>query len=382
MSIVEDFLEKTHSELLSHATLREPSVVSRHAGRTVEIEGATHLCFSSNDYLGLATHPELKSACLQGLEKYGTSASASPLVSGLLKSQRQAEQAFAEFVLLEDATFFSSGFSANTGLIPVLAGPKDLVLSDELNHASIIDGSRLSKASVTVYRHNSIEDVARVLRDKRGRFRYAWLVTEAVFSMDGDCAPIEELRNVTRHYDCGLVVDEAHAIGVLGPSGRGLCAQHNVQADILIGPLGKAFGLAGAFVAGHKKLRDILLSKARPLMFSTAAVPAITHAIPTAIALVRDATMQRRQLSCVTQVLCDRLAIEHTRSCIVPLILGSNDRALNAQMHLRSQKIYIQAIRPPTVPLGTARLRIVPNASHTLDDIKTLVKSISRLPHT
>ena len=258
-------------------------------------EGArTFLNFSSNDYLGFASDPVLRTP-LDEVRVVG--ASASRLIVGHLEEHERTEAALAAFVGLPSALLFSSGYAANVGAIPALVGPGDLVLSDAWNHASLIDGCRLSRAQVEVYPHANVEALEGLLRAHRGRVRHALVVTDAIFSMDGDHAPLRELAEVARRHDAWLYVDEAHSVGVRGPAGAGLCAELGVTPDVLLGTLGKAFGVAGAFVAGAPELREWLVNVARSFVFSTGFPVALLPVIRAAVDAVAAADKRRTQLA-------------------------------------------------------------------------------------
>jgi 8-amino-7-oxononanoate synthase len=281
-----------------------------------------------------------------------------------------AERALAAYVGQESALLFSSGYAANVGAISAFAGPEDLILSDALNHASIIDGCRLSRARVIVYPHGDTDFVRATLARERTSARRAIVITEAIFSMDGDAAPVASLGRAARDFDAALYVDEAHSLGVLGPAGRGLLAQTGAQADIVLGTLGKSFGAFGAFVATSAAGTAWLKHRARSFVFSTAPPPLLGPVAEAALALVVNADAERARVVAHANALRAALRgcgveISNDDSPIVPVILGSPERATAASAALLERDVFVQAIRPPTVPEGTSRLRIVPMASHS-----------------
>jgi 8-amino-7-oxononanoate synthase len=313
------------------------------------------LVLCSNDYLGLAA-----TATDEPVDVPVGSGAAS-LVTGYHAAHRAAEHALAEWIRLEATLLFSSGYAANLGVLSALAGPEDLIVSDRLNHASIIDGCRLSRARVCIFDHLDVDAAARTLELERGRVRRAFLVTESYFGMDATIADLSELRRITRRFDCALVVDEAHALGVFGDQGAGLCHAAGVEPDVLVGTLGKSVGLHGAFVGGSALLRTFLWNRARSFVFSTASSPRGAAAIPGRVELVRAADSRRADsLSLAAElraVLARRGQTVLGEGPIVPWVLGSPGRALMAQRVLSDLGVVALAIRPPTVPPGTSRVR-------------------------
>ena len=297
-------------------------------------------------------------------------AGSSRLVSGESEVHRQAERALAVWVGVPSALLFTSGYAANVGLLTALAGPGDTIISDALNHASIVDGCRLSRARVVIVPHLDAGAVENALREARDASR-RWVVTESYFSMDADTPDLPRLRKLCDDHGAGLIVDEAHALGVFGPDGAGLCAATRVRPDALVGTLGKAVGLQGAFVAGPEVLRTWLWNRARSFVFSTGLSPALAHVLVARIQEVRGDEPGRARLAVVAKRLRSALTIREGRvggyGPIIPWILGSPADALAASRHLQDHGIFAPAIRPPTVPLGTSRLRLT--ASSTLSDV-------------
>ncbi len=343
-------------------------------GPWVELEGRRVLGFCSNNYLGLADHPDLLEAARLSLETDGLGAGASRLVSGTMQAHAAAEAALAEHFASEAALLFSTGYAANVGTLSALAGPGDLLLSDALNHASLIDGCRLSRAETVVYRHRDPNHLEDQLKAHRGKARQAFIVTDSVFSMDGDEAPLRELRALADRYDAALVVDEAHAVGVLGPEGRGLAAELGVAPDVLIGALGKAFGAAGSFVLADAPVIELLRNRARSFVFSTAPLPLVGRVTVRASELVRRAddrraTVLRHAARLRAGIRALGLEVPEGRVPIVPVVIGDETPTLALSAALLERGVFAQAIRPPTVPRGTARLRVVPIATHSEQDL-------------
>jgi len=353
----------------------------------IEVGGKTMLSFCSNDYLGLASHPALAAAAAEAAAREGFGASASRLVSGDLPAHRALESALAAFLGRPAALVFPSGYQTNIGVVTALAGREDLIVSDALNHASLVDGCRLSRARVEIYPHADAAAARRLLEAGAGAsYRRRLLVTESLFSMDGDAAPLAELAAAAAATDSILIVDEAHAFGVLGPGGRGLAAAAGIAPDVLIGTLGKALGASGGFVAGPPALRELLVNRARTFIFTTALPPPIAAAGTAALALVAGAEGDGRRA---------RLG-EHIRSLgaalvqrgltrpgvgpvgpILPVVVGSESRALEVAGGLRARGLFVPAIRPPTVPVGSSRLRVTLSAAHEPDDIARLVAALA-----
>ncbi len=349
-------------------------------GAEVEVRPGERLInFSSNDYLGLAADPRLVQALADGARAWGAGAGASRLVCGDFLPQHELEQELARFEGSEAAVLFGSGYAANCGILPSLAGPEDLILSDALNHASIIDGCRLSRARVEVFPHLDLGAVERLLRTPARR---KLVVTDAVFSMDGDRAALPELAVVCARTGAILVVDEAHATGVIGPHGAGLCAEQGVSADLRMGTLSKSFGIAGAYVASSRAVCELLVNRARPLIFSTALPPALACAALTALRILAGPEGDERRACLWSSV--QRFAAglrslgiaARDDSPIFPVVLGSPERAVAAAARLRSEGILAKAIRPPTVPPGTSRLRFALSAAHTQAHIDAALSAL------
>jgi 8-amino-7-oxononanoate synthase len=339
------------------------------------VDGRSVLSLCSNNYLGLASHPLLVAALRRGLEEDGLGAGASRLISGSMRAHRDAEAALATFLGKPAAALFSSGYACNVGVIQALATRDDIIFSDALNHASLIDGARLSRAQVVVYEHGDLEDLRSKLKQHRASGHNALLVTESVFSMDGDQVPLAELGALAAEYQAGFVVDEAHAVGVYGPEGRGLAALQGVSPDVVIGTLGKALGGQGAFVAAAGPVIDLVRNRARSYVFSTAPSPALARAAVAAVRLVRDADALRDNLFRNFRRLRAGLSelgyqVLPGDSPIIPVMVGEPGPTMQLSRSLLEHGVFAHGIRPPTVPAGTGRLRVVPMATHSESDIE------------
>jgi 8-amino-7-oxononanoate synthase len=367
--------------------LRE--VATAQAPRVV-LDGREVLLFCSNNYLGLASHPAVVAAAAEALATYGASAASSPLISGHMSVHRALEERIAAWKGVEAAIVCSSGYQANIGVIGALVGRGDVVLSDELNHASIVDGCRLSRADVRVFRHNDVDHLAALLAGCTGT-RRVLVVTEAVFSMDGDVAPLRDIVGLARRHGAWTVVDEAHSSGVFGPGGAGLVAELGLvdSVDVHVGTLGKALGSSGAYVAGSRALVDLLVNRARPYVFSTGLPPASAAAALAAIDVCERerelGSRLRRRVAALAERLSDAgLAVPSAQSQILPIRTTprgaapgrDTDLALEAMQALLERGFYVAAIRPPTVPEGTSRLRLSVMASHTDDEVDRLVAAL------
>src|SRR5216117_4113317 len=358
-------------ELLDAAALRRRLFpIQSGAGPEVLIDGRRYLLLSSNNYLGLATHPALRAAACAAIERYGCGTGASRLIAGHLDLHAAVEAQLAAFKRTEAALLFPSGYQANLGAITALVGRGDHVYSDALNHASIVDGCRLSRASVHVYPHRDVQALeAALAATPRGGRRL--IVSDSVFSMDGDRAPLQALAALAEEYHSWLMVDEAHATGVLGPGGAGLAAADGVGARVTVhmGTLGKALGAAGAYVAGARALVELLVNRARAFIYTTGLAPAAVAAAGAALAVVAAEPERRAALARNAAMLREGLRAlgldARGDTHIVPVLVGDNRAALALADELLARGVHALAIRPPTVPQGTARLRVTPMATHT-----------------
>jgi len=372
------------SELEAAGLLRRPLRISGPQGPELEIDGRRVLCFCSNNYLGLADHPSLVAAVTASAHDEGVGATASRLITGTMDAHREAEVAYAEFVGAPAAALFSTGYAANVGTVQALAGPDDVIFSDALNHASLIDGCRLSRAKVHVYSHRDVDHLESLLREHRPASRRALVVTDSLFSMDGVAAPLRDISSLARSFDAGLLVDEAHALGVFGPAGRGLAAARGVEPDVVVGTLGKSFGVAGAFVAASEEVVSLIRNQARSFVYSTAPPPMVARAAIAALELVREADHARDTLLANAATLRAGLRslgfeVPDGDSQILPIFMGENDRTMQLSAKLLARGVFVQGIRPPTVPEGTARLRLTPMATHRPEQIERAIEAFASL---
>ena len=361
---------------------RQRRVIETAQGARVVLDGAEVLLLCSNDYLGLAGHPAVRAAAAEAAERWGAGAGASPLVSGHMAIHRELEEELAEFKGHDACVLFGSGFLANVGIISALAGADDVILSDALNHASLIEGCRLSRAETIVYEHCDLDSLS--VGFERAAGRQTLIVTDAVFSMDGDIAPLADIIELAQRHRAQVIVDEAHATGVIGPGGRGLVsalgAEHDV--DVVVGTLGKALGSYGAFVCCDRMMAEFLVNRARTLIFSTASPPPSVAAALAALRLVRrDPSIverMRRNARLFRAELAGRgFAAAPGEMPIVPIIVGDPRDATALCEAALNGGVFVQAIRPPTVPDGTSRLRAVATAAHTENDLHSAAATLA-----
>jgi 8-amino-7-oxononanoate synthase len=356
-------------ELRERGLHRRLRMISGPQGPSVLLDGRPVLLLCSNNYLGLADHPRVREAAAEAAMRWGAGAGASRLISGNMKLHRRLEERLAVFKDQEAALLFGSGYLANTGAIAALARNGEVIFSDQLNHASIIDGCRLSRAETFAYRHADLDHLEWGLRKAEGRG--SLIVSDGVFSMDGDIAPIEGLVRLAHRYDCRLMVDEAHATGAIGPSGRGSVAAAGLsdQVDVVVGTLGKALGSYGAYICGSRVLVDYLINVARPFIFSTAPPPPSVAAADAALEVLisnphrverlgANAKMMREAL------LAEGLPLAPSETQIVPVMVGDPELTVQLSELALERGVFAQGIRPPTVPEGTSRLRLATMATH------------------
>ena len=360
---------------------RELRTLDSPQGSVLEHEGREFLNFSSNDYLGLAASAELKTALQEGVERYGGGSGASRLVCGSLRAHAELEAALADFKGAEAALTFSSGFAVPMGTLPALLGPGDTILMDKLSHACLVDAARLSGATLRIFPHNHLGKLERLLQTAQGR---VLIITESIFSMDGDAAPLVEIVELKDRYGAWLLVDEAHAVGVLGPKGRGLAAALGLEGriELQMGTLSKALGLSGGYLAASRQVIDLLINRARSFIYTTAALPAVAHAALRALDLIRSAEGDRRRclLHAHVEEVRSSLGLDHTSSsAILPLILGDETAAMAASAQLREAGLMVPAIRYPTVARGSARLRITLSAGHQPEQVAQLIQELKML---
>ena len=359
-----------------HRQLHERTIVS---ARQLAINGHNILNFSSNDYLGLAHHPALKTAAIKAIEQHGTGAGASRLVSGNHPLYTPLETAFAEFTGAQACLAFGSGYMANLGVITTIASKPDLILADKLCHASLIDAFKLSGATSKRFRHNDIAHLTDLLRNYRHQYRNCLIVTEGIFSMDGDAADIPALYALAQAHGTTLLVDDAHGIGVIGTDGKGSLARAGlIPGDdlILTGNFAKAFGSYGGFLCASTRMADACINHARTLIYSTALPPATLAASMAALTLLQQQPSLAEQAITHARHFTERLRLPASDAAIVPLIIGGSEEAILASQSLHDAGFLAIAIRPPTVPKGTARLRFTFSALHRRDDIDQLADFI------
>lgn len=347
-----------------------------HGRSLVDGHQALNLC--SNDYLGLSQHPALKAAAIEAIETYGTGSCASRLIAGSTVLHNQLEQSLAEFSKTESSLLFGTGYQANVGVVSALADSSTVVYSDELNHASIIDGCRLSKAKTVVFKHADVEHLNHLKGQHKGQ--KSIVVTDSVFSMDGDAAPLEALVSSCQTSGALLLVDEAHAVGVVGNEGRGLVDKLglNELVDVKIGTLGKSFGSSGAYAACSHTIRQILINRARSFVFSTAAAPATLAAALKAVEIVKNGELTAK-LQTNIELIRELFQVQSTDllTPIVPLLVPGNHNVMSVTQELLQQSIYVQGIRSPTVAAGSERLRVTVSAVHSQDDLRSAAEKIS-----
>jgi 8-amino-7-oxononanoate synthase len=379
----EAFLSDELEARADAGNLRSLRTFERDGAYVVTEDGRRLLNLSSNDYLGLASHPALAEAAARAAAR-GTGATASRLIVGTNRAYRDLEEKLAAFQGSEAALVFGSGYLANVGAISSLVGPGDAVVSDELNHASIIDGCRLSRARIHRYAHRDLDELEDALRRaERASARRTLIVTETVFSMNGDVAPLPEIVELKDRYGAALLVDEAHADGVFGPRGEGYTHEVGVadRVDLHVGTFGKAFGVYGAYVAGARRWIDYLVNAGRTLVFATALPPPVVGAVDAALDLVREGDALRVDLHAKAARFRGGLAALGLGTCgsetqIVPIVLGESHAALEAARSLESAGMLVVAIRPPTVPAGTARIRFSVSVSHDESDLNRALDAI------
>lgn len=382
-----NFIEQRLEELRSQNLYRQLKVVDSEQGPTVVLNGQNVLNLSSNNYLGLANHPTLKEAAKEALDRYGCGSGASRLISGNMTAHEDLEQHLARFKGTEAALVFNSGYQANVGVIAALVEKGDVVLSDELNHASIIDGCRLSRASVSVYRHCDMNHLKNLLEEAPPK-SHKLIVTESVFSMDGDIAPLCEMVELAERYGAMMMVDEAHATGVRGPNGAGVVAELGLGAEIMVqmGTLGKALGAFGAYVAGSAELKELLINRARSFIFTTALPPVVLAMASAAVKLVEKEQARQRALQRNTEQLrkgLNKFGYSVGGSTqIIPVIVGNEQSCMQLAARLLESGIYVQGIRPPTVPVGTSRLRITTMATHTAKQMDRALEAFEHVKTT
>ena len=376
-------IESALADIRDRGLYRRMRMISGPQGPRVLLDGRPVLLLCSNNYLGLADHPRVREAAAEAAMRYGAGAGASRLVSGNMRIHRRLEERLADFKGYETSLLFGSGYLANTGVVQALAKPGEVVFSDALNHASIVDGCRLAGAETFVYDHGDVDHLAWGLREAEGRG--SLIVTDGVFSMDGDVAPLPEIVELARRFDARVMVDDAHGTGTTGPDGRGSVAAAGLEdeVDVLVGTLGKSLGSYGAYVCCDRPMAKYLVNTARTLIFSTALAPPQVAAAMAALELLREEPRRVERLQRNSRILRDALADEGLPTSasdtpIVPVIVGDANAAVSASERALERGVFAQAIRPPTVPDGSSRLRLTVMASHTKAELRDAAKVVAK----
>jgi glycine C-acetyltransferase len=371
------FIDEEMAALKDGGLLINIRTIESPQGASLIVNGKQVLNFCSNNYLGLASHSRLRNAAKKAIDEYGVGPGAVRTIAGNMSLHNQLEERLARFKGVEAAIAVQSGFNANQAVIPALAGRGDLIISDELNHASIIDGVRLTKADRAIFKHRDANDLRRVLKEAEGKYGKMLIVTDGVFSMDGDVAPLDEITDAAEEAGAITIVDDAHGEGVLGHGGRGIVDHFGVHGrfDIEVGTMSKAFGVVGGYVAGRKKLVDYLRQKARPFLFSSAMTVPDTAACIAAVDLLEETTEFVDRLWSNTEVFKAGMAelgfdTGESVTPIVPVMLGDAQLAQGFSRRLFEEGVFAMAIGYPTVPRGKARIRVMISAGHSADDLK------------
>ncbi len=382
-------LNRQLRELDERSLTRQRREVESPCAPRLVVGGREMLAFCSNDYLGLAAHPKVVAALQEGAALYGAGSGASHLISGHGKAHAKLEERLAEFLSpqLESARalYFCTGYMANLAILTTLGNDPDAVIfSESLNHASLIDGARLARASVKVFPHADLDALGALLAASNASTKI--VVTDSVFSMDGDLAPLPAMLALCEQHGAWLVIDDAHGFGTLGESGRGALEHFGLRSPnlVYIGTLGKAAGVGGAFVAAHESVIEMMIQRGRPYIYTTAAPPALAHALLASIDIIAgdEGKQLRAHLASLIAQLGESLTLTRwqrvaSNTAIQPLIIGENEEALHVAAGLYGQGLWVPAIRPPTVPVGTARLRVTLSAAHTADEVARLARSLN-----
>lgn len=390
-----ELLANLHRELQqldAQSLRRRRRITETPCAPIVQVDGRSMLAFCSNDYLGLASHPRLIEALQEGANLYGVGSGASHLISGHSRAHAVLEERLAEFMSphLDSARalYFCTGYMANLSILTALAGRDADIFSESLNHASLIDGTRLSRVAVHVYPHNDPAALSGML--SAGKAKTKIVVTDSIFSMDGDIAPLPALLALCEKHGAWLVVDDAHGFGVLGQHGRGVLEHFELRSPYLVymGTLGKAAGVGGAFVAAHETVIEWLIQRARPYIYTTAAAPALAHALLASLDLISGAegALRRAHVSALIAQLQKGLSLQRWQllsspTAIQPVVIGSNEETLRAATALHGKGMWVPAIRPPTVAAGTARLRVTLSAAHTVQQVAQLAEALNTIEY-
>jgi 8-amino-7-oxononanoate synthase len=371
-------------ELADRSLLRRLRSIDAVEGTRLELENTSLTNFAGNDYLGLSQHPAVREAAIEAIDRFGLGAAASRLITGTLAPHKVLEEQLAAFKGTEAAISFSSGYAAAVGTITAIANRQDVVVLDKLAHACLIDGARLSGAQLRIFPHNDLSRLREILEWAHEHYLNAkiWIITESLFSMDGDYSPLCGLVELKEEYGANLFLDEAHATGVIGPGGKGLAAHWGLgqRIEVQMGTLSKALGGSGGFIAGSRALIDLLINRARSFIFSTAPPPAIAAGASAALGIVQSPEGERlrddlhQNIDCVRHGLC--FSIDALPSPIIPLIIGDENAALEAAKQLQQDRFLVSAIRFPSVSRGSARLRLTLSARHSSEQVAALISSL------
>lgn len=381
MEGIEEFLKKKDREGL----LRKLKPAALRLGGKIYFGDKEYLDFSSNDYLGLSNHPKLKKAAIDATNKFGVGACASRLLSGDSELFHELEDAIAKFKSKEAALVFNSGYQANLGMISSLFTKNDCIFSDRLNHASIIDGILLSQAKIFRFQHNDCAHLESLLKKERNKFKSSLIITESIFSMDGDEAPLKELVGLKEKYNCQIMVDEAHATGIFGEHGSGLVEERGLsdRIDLIMGTFSKALAGFGSYLAASKSTINYLVNTCRSFIYSTALPPAVIACNLASLKLIKDEPQRRKTLLAMAKILRDELGKKgfcvKGSSQIIPVILGDNLRALEFAKKIQEKGYWVMPVRPPTVPAGQARLRLSLSYYHNQETLNKLIDVISKI---
>mgnify|MGYP002681835155 FL=1 len=381
-----DFITQRLNELKEQGVYRKLPVLESPSGPRCIVNGKNVINLSSNNYLGLANHPRLREAGKKAIDKWGMGAGAVRTIIGTMSIHEELEEKLAKFKHVEAVLVFQSGFTANAGAIPGIVDKGDVIISDELNHASIIDGCRLSRADVVRYKHSDMEDLERVINEVKDNYNIKLIITDGVFSMDGDIAKIPEIVELAEKYGCLTYVDDAHSSGVLGKSGQGSAHHFGLsdRVDVQIGTLSKAIGVVGGYVAGRRNLIDWLNHRGRPFLFSTAAPPAVAAACIEAINILSESTELTDRMWDNANHFKKKLNelgfnTGKSETPITPVITGDDRKAVELSKRLFEEGVFAQAIVFPTVPKGGARVRTIVTAAHTKDDLDEAAAAFAKV---
>ncbi|MFH1904275.1 MAG: 8-amino-7-oxononanoate synthase [bacterium] len=380
-----NFIDEVLNSLKKNGLYRTLRTCSQFKSSKLVIDGKELINFSSSNYLGLAGDPVLKEAACKAIEKYGCSSTASRLMCGNLALNEELEKRIAGFKRTEAALIFSSGYMANIGVISALMGRPDIIFADKYNHASLVDGCILSRAKLMRYPHRDVKRLEKLLENS-GKYGRRLIVTDSVFSMDGDIAPLPEIVELAKQYDCMVMIDDAHATGVLGKTGRGGAEYFDIpeeSIDIHMGTFGKALGSFGAYVAGARKLKELLINKARSFIFTTALPPSVIGSVIAAISILemdntRIKTLNKNASYFRNQLRKEGFNILNTETQIIPLIIGENNKAIQFSKFLMQNGIFALPIRPPSIPLNTARTRFSVTAAHSKEELSYAIEIIKK----